>query len=186
MLAGSLFRVPAGFPLKFGGFCWPAEKGQMGSSQGKIGLASKSQARVYFQPKLKKLSEKLARAPGPTAAFGFGWNERDRNHTPQRDTESGLGVGDQDVLGPCCETYWFPVGVSRQHCFDYSSPKVEFTGRGLWTLNIQDVNPQYVLWYWRDKSLVSSARRHPIYNVKGTFLTKDTALCKYQGYLAWG
>ena len=49
------------------------------------------------------MSEKLARAPGPTAAFGFGWNERDRNHTPPRDKERGLGAGDQDVLGPCCE-----------------------------------------------------------------------------------
>lgn len=48
MLAGNLFRVPAGLPLKFGGFCWLAEKGQTGSSQAKVGLASKSQARVYF------------------------------------------------------------------------------------------------------------------------------------------
>lgn len=37
-----------------------------------------------------------------------------------------------------------PAGVSRQHWFDHSNLKAEFTDRALQSLTLMDVNAQYV------------------------------------------
>lgn len=85
-------------PLKCGCFGWPGEQGQTGSSKGK-GLGSLQSPRPFciFSPSSKIVS-KLQRPPSLIAAFGFGWNKKETDHRPQKDTEKGLGGGYQDVL----------------------------------------------------------------------------------------
>lgn len=41
-----------------------------------------------------------------------------------------------------------PVGDSPQDWFDYSNLEAAFTSRGLQSLILQNINAQYVLWYW--------------------------------------
>ena len=64
-------------------------------------------------------------------------------------------------------------GISSQHWFDYSNLEVQFTNTGLQSLTLEDINAHYILWYWRDRSLMffGSDGEHQICRVKKTFPT---------------
>lgn len=55
-----------------------------------------------------------------------------------------------------------------QHWFDYHKLKVEFSNTDSQSLTLQDINVQYVLWYWRDKNFI--------------FLTGELPNLQYQKY----